>query len=395
MPLYLFAAEAAALLGISRQTLYAYVSRGLLRAHPTDNHRVNRYRRDEVEALARSRARGRKPRETARATLNWGLPVLESGLTLIRDNRLYYRGRDAVRLAGSASVEQVAALLWQCDESEAFAAAPPPLPPVLDAVRPVYAGQSPRLALPALFALAPGNEDTAVWQTDPKRRTTGCGNLLRILAACLLGTSVQTAPLHRQCARAWNLDEAGAELARMALVLCADHELNASGFTARCIASTGASLHAAVLGGLCALGGGRHGGATDRIEAFWDEMGDMSAPDVSLRRRLERGDALPGFGHPLYPDGDARATALLAAILPARPRWKDWLDTAERLTGQRPSIDLALVAARRHLNLPQGSAFGLFALGRSIGWIAHALEQRAEDRLIRPRAAYAGPPPES
>ncbi|MDN0085442.1 citrate synthase family protein [Crenobacter sp. SG2305] len=393
MSTYLSAAEAAERLGVSRQTLYAYVSRGLLRAHDADDPRERRYRRDEVERLATQRARGRKPKEVAKAALDWGAPVLESAITLILGGRLYYRGEDATRLAESAGVEAVAARLWQCPEDWAFGAEPPPLPAAYQALAPSYAGQGPQQALLPLFAVASGDDATAVWQQDAQRQAAGWGELLRVLFACLLGAPVSGAPLHAQCAAAWELDAAGAALVRQALILCADHELNASSFTARCVASTGASLRAVLIAGLAALSGGRHGGMTARIEAFWDELGDTAEPLSLLRRRLERGEKLPGFGHPLYPDGDVRAAQLLAGILPQRPHWQALVDAVEQLTGQRPSIDFALVALRRHLRLPEGTAFGLFACGRAIGWIAHALEQRADGQLIRPRAAYVGPLP--
>jgi citrate synthase len=390
MPSYLTAAEAAARLGVSRQTLYAYVSRGLLRAHEADDPRERRYRRDEVERLAKQRSRGRKPKEVAKATLNWGLPVLESSVTLIQDGRLYYRGIDAVQLASWARVEEVASLLWQCEEEDAFPAEVPALPEALRMVRAHYASQPPQQALPALFALACGEEGSAIWQANPQRRVAGYGELIRVLAACLLGSEISAAPLHRQCTDAWQLDEDGAELVRMALILCADHELNASSFTARCIASTGASLRAAIIGGLCALSGGRHGAATARFEALLDELGEPDDPEAALLRKLARDEKLPGFGHPLYPDGDVRAAALLEPILSQRPRWQALIAAVEKLTGQRPSIDAALVLLRRHLELPEGAAYGLFALGRAIGWIAHGQEQRADGQIIRPRAAYVG-----
>jgi citrate synthase len=178
----------------------------------------------------------------------------------------------------------------------------------------------------------------------------------------------------------------------MALALCADHELNASSFTARCIASTGASLRAAVIGGLAALSGPRHGGMTARVESFWRgmEAGDIPA---RLRRRLSGGEELPGFGHPLYPEGDPRAACLLERILPRFPQARVLVTAAESLTGRVPNIDFGLVTLRRFLRLPEGSAFALFALGRSVGWIAHAIEQRTGGQLIRPRAVYTGRAP--
>jgi citrate synthase len=106
---YISAAEAANRLGVSRQTLYAYVSRGLLRAHETNDPRQRRYASEAVARLANERRRGRRPKEVAKATLDWGLPVLESAITMIQDGHLYYRGVDAVTLAKDATVEDVAA----------------------------------------------------------------------------------------------------------------------------------------------------------------------------------------------------------------------------------------------------------------------------------------------
>lgn len=395
MTQYFTAAQAAERLGISLPTLYAYVSRGLLHAEPGKTHRERRYRAAEVERLAAQRTRGRKPKEVAKAALDWGMPVLESSITLIEDGRCYYRGRDALAMAESASVEAAAAWLWQCDEASAFSG--------LDGDRlaadwPVlllerFRGTRAEEALLPSFTVVSDDAPTAIWQRDPVRVAQGSAALLRLMTACLLGTRPGDAPIHEQCAQAWGVRDAqGADLIRMALVLCADHELNASSFTARCVASTGASLRAAVIAGLAALTGGRHGGTTARNEAMWDELGETDIA-ARMRERLARGETLPGFGHHLYPAGDVRASAMLARILPAHPAWQTMVDAAEALVGQRPSLDFALVAVRRHLNLPLGAAFGLFALGRTIGWIAHAREQRESTQLIRPRAAYVGERP--
>lgn len=390
---YFTAAQAAEHLGVSLQTLYAYVSRGLLHAEPGKTHRERRYRVADVERLAAQRTRGRKPREVVKAALDWGMPVLESSITLIEDGRCYYRGRDALTMAESTSVEATAAWLWQCDEATAFASVDdrkcgPDDWPALLLER--YRGQRAEAALLPAFTVTSDDAATAIWQRDATRVSQGSAALLRLMTACLLGTAPSDAPIHEQCAHAWGVrDASGADLIRMALVLCADHELNASSFTARCVASTGASLRAAVVAGLSALTGGRHGGTTARNEAMWDEVGETHVA-ARLRERLARGETLPGFGHHLYPAGDVRASAMLARVLPAHPAWQTMIEAADTLIGQRPSLDFALVAVRRHLGLPVGSAFGLFALGRTMGWIAHALEQRESTRLIRPRAAYVG-----
>ncbi|RKP46254.1 citrate synthase family protein [Pararobbsia silviterrae] len=386
---YLNSIEAAARLGVSRQTLYAYVSRGLLRAEPGEQQRESRYLAADVDRLAGQRARGRKPKEVAKAALNWGSPVLESSITLIEAGRLCYRGIDALELARHASFEDVAALLWQCDANQAFGHRAPTIPAVLRPLFKHYADQRAEQALLPLFAVASDDASTAIWQRAAERQAQGCGDLVRILAACLLRTRPDTTPIHEQCARAWGVGPQGAELIRMTLILCADHELNASSFTGRCIASTDASLRAVVIGGLAGLSGGRHGATTARGEALWDELGNTHI-ERKMRDRLARGEDLPGFGHALYPDGDVRAAFLLSRVLPRHPQWKAMIDTGSALVGQKPTVDLALVAVRRHLRLPIGAAFGLFALGRSIGWIAHGLEQRTHPDLIRPRAVYTG-----
>lgn len=392
MDRYLGAEEAAGRLGVSRQTLYAYVSRGLLTAHDGADPRQSRYLAEDVARLAKERRRGRRPKEIARSTLDWGVPVLESALTLIEGERLYFRGRDAVALAEHATLEDVAGLLWQVEPALAFPAGTPDVPPAYAALLSCLAPQPANETLLPLFAAATDDDATASWR-DPGLEARGAGALVRHLAAAALRAPPAAGPVHLQLARAFGTDAAGADLIRRALVLCADHELNASGFTARCVASTGASLRAAVIGGLAALSGFRHGGATARVESFWGALdgGDMAG---KIRRRLESGEALPGFHHPLYPNGDVRAKALLPLVLPRLPQAGEIIARVADLTGSHPSIDFALVALRRALDLPEGAAFLLFAIGRCVGWIAHAREQRATQALIRPRAVYTGPRPD-
>ncbi|MCC0036353.1 MAG: helix-turn-helix domain-containing protein [Hoeflea sp.] len=389
---YIDAKQAADRLGVSRQTLYAYVSRGLIKAVPGDDPRQSRYLADAIDQLAETRRRGRKPREIARATLDWGMPVLESGLTLIENGACYYRGQSAAELSRTASLEGIAALLWQVPVESAFPRrAPLTIKAYLELAS--QAGDAPPAeTLLPLFTVAARDEPTSVWRTDPAAVGRGGGDLVRILAACALRQAPSAAPVHEQLAATWGIDAAGAGLIRQALVLCADHELNASSFTARCIASTGASLKAVIVGALAALSGVKHGATTTSVESLWNSI-DPDAPARSLRDRLQAGGALPGFGHPLYPDGDIRAKAVLSAIGADFPEAARLAAAVENLTGTAPSIDFALVALRRYLRLPEGSAFLLFAIGRSVGWIAHGLEQRTTNQLIRPRALYTGKRP--
>lgn len=389
---YMDAKQAADRLGVSRQTLYAYVSRGLIKAVPGDDPRQSRYLAGAVEHLAETRRRGRKPREIAKATLDWGMPVLESGLTLIEDGKCYYRGESTTELSETASLEDIAALLWQASAEDAFPRrAPISIKAYLELAAQAGAAPGSETLLP-LFAVAAIDESTSAWRTDRATFARGSGDLVRILAACALRRVPASEPVHRQLAEAWGVGERGADLIRRALVLCADHELNASSFTARCIASTGASLKAVIIGALAALSGIRHGATTTQVESLWNSL-DPEAPARSLHDRLQTGGTLPGFGHPLYPDGDIRAKALLSAIVPDFPEAARLTAAVADLTGAAPSIDFALVALRRYLQLPEGAAFELFAIGRSVGWIAHGLEQRTTKQLIRPRALYTGERP--
>jgi citrate synthase len=184
-----------------------------------------------------------------------------------------------------------------------------------------------------------------------------------------------------------------------ALVVSADHELNASAFAVRVAASAGADLYACVCAGLAALSGPRHGGSCDRVEALVAEAGREARAAAVVRGRMRRGEAIAGFGHPLYPGGDPRAEVLLETARDLAPRAPALATVAALIDAMRdagrepPTIDVGLVAIAAVLDLPPGSAAGLFAVGRSAGWIAHALEQREAGFLLRPRARYTGPPP--
>jgi citrate synthase len=210
-------------------------------------------------------------------------------------------------------------------------------------------------------------------------------SILREMIGCLTGGPTSR-PAHRQLAEHWRLAETGADLVRRCLVLIADHELNTSAFVARCVASTGAPLPAVVSAALGALSGPRHGGAASRVEAMFHAEGASGDPFMAVASRLARGEQLPGIGQPLYPEGDPRAVAILYALSLTAPQ-------VRRLVGYRPNVDFALAAVATALGLPTGAALGLFVVGRTVGWIAHAIEQCDSGVLIRPRARYTGPRP--
>ena len=246
-----------------------------------------------------------------------------------------------------------------------------------------------------LAALA--DEDLAALDLTRSQVIRTGWRILRELTGCVAPTLPAPEPIHRRLAAAWRLDEAGADLIRRCLVLLADHELNASTFVARCVASTGATPYAVATAALSALSGDRHGGETARAEGLLRELLEGDDPMAVMAGRLARGERLPGFGQPLYPEGDPRATAILAVLAQAAPEVhalaEKAAETGQRLIGRRPNVDFALAAAAIGLGLPRSAGLGLFVIGRTVGWIAHAIEQYESGILIRPRARYLGPRP--
>jgi citrate synthase len=387
---WISAADAAAILHVGRATLYAYVSRGRIRSQVMPGSTRQRvYARDDVERMRRRAEERRDPEKAAAGALQWGVPVLESGITLIDGRTLFYRGHDARTLARSRTVQEVASLIWT-GGFDAGWLQPPHASARAAARRLPYAARA-RAALAIAAA-----DDPQACDTRPQS-VAHCGwRILHVLAALEAGAIKRHEALDAALARAWSVTRGGADVLRVALILCADHELNVSSFTARCIASAGSSPYAVVTGGLAALEGPRHGGAGARVESMLGSLRGAKTLRQALGDRIRRGEPLEGFGHPLYPDGDPRAVALLAQLRECHPRSAQlafverFAAVARDAVGERPNVDFALAAVGRVLELPAGAPFVLFALGRTIGWIGHAIEQYATGHLIRPRANYVG-----
>jgi citrate synthase len=379
------ARQAADRLGIKLDTLYAYVSRGRLQSVSLPGTRERRYRVEDIEALLATREGERPARSTESEAL---MPVIGSSICLIENGRLFYRGKDAIRLAEMATLEEVATLLWRAEEDAyPVAEGPDAFPGDISA-----SGLIERCQI-SLAAVA--DEDLpAVDLTRTGVIRTG-RRILRVLATSVALLPSSREPVHRGLAAAWRLDETGAEILRRCLVLIADHELNASTFVARCVASTGATPYAVVSAALSALSGRRHGGASARAEALFAELARGGDAMTVMAGRLARDEDLPGFGHFLYPAGDPRAAMILAVITRTLPQARALIESAAaagtRLTGLYPNVDFALAAAATSLALPRNAALAIFIVGRAVGWIAHAIEQYESGILIRPRARYVGP----
>src|SRR5262245_12740207 len=409
----LSARQAAHRLGIRLPTLYAYVSRGLLRSVPGERKGRRLYFREDVDRLhARHRAHAGHGAVAAGA-LRWGEPVLDSALTEIGPGGPRYRGRDAVGFAESGvSFEAVAEWLWGAAGLEPAARWPPEAPGV-DAARlarllPKDARPLESLAL-ALPALAAG--DRSRHGSSREAQLERARRLVRGLAAALsLPASARRFPAAvRGASLAGSILSALERAPRrreedainQALILCADHELNPSTFAARVAASTGADLYACVGAALATLSGPLHGGVCDRVEMLVVEAAQPGRAAAMLDARLRRGDSVPGFGHPLYPHGDPRGRLLLQTAHRLKPRSQPLrtllaiVDAMRERDREAPTVDAGLVALALALGLPPGTAVGLFAVGRAAGWIAHALEQQEAGFVLRPRARYVGPPADS
>jgi citrate synthase len=229
-------------------------------------------------------------------------------------------------------------------------------------------------------------------------RLTGA-RILRLMTAAIAGGDA-AGPIHRVLQSAWAPKRAAAaDVIRAALVLCADHELNVSAFTARCAASAGASPYDVVSAALATLKGFRHGGAGQLVLSLVRDSQTPRTARAALANRLRQGEKVPGFGHPLYPNGDPRAALLLelAEESGTSAAWRPFhnlVKAGDELLQEEPNLDTGLAAITRACGLPQQAPLLLFALGRTIGWIAHAMEEYASGHLIRPRARYVGPAPE-
>ena len=389
-------------MGIRPQTLYAYVSRGLIRSETGDlRQRTRQYYREDIERLRRHKELRVRPEVAAEQALRAGEPVLESALSRIDDDDLYYRGISVSELARESTVEEVAALLWTGERSlriEEFAGETR-----LNGISPTLIAElAPLSKVERMQALLPaiGAQDPAAFATAPPHIHQCGARILRFTTLIATAQDKTVSGIAQTLQSAWlPRQPETTRLLEAALILCADHELNVSTFTCRTVASSGTSLYAVVTAGLSALQGPRHGGATSRLEALWDEAESANSVGDTIASRLKRGDVIEGFGHVVYRGVDPRAKILMELLEDAVPNAselalaKAFIEEVGKRTGLAHNVDLGLVTLRRALGLEKGAALLLFCLGRTIGWIAHAIEQYQTGRLIRPRAKYTGPDP--
>jgi citrate synthase len=410
---------AAKHLGIQQRTLYAYVSRGQVRSVAGTKGRPRLYALDDLERLRVRRDARAGHGAVAAGALRWGEPVLDSAITAITPDGPAYRGRLATELATSGvRFENAAELLWSGYLPTDSVTWPRVALPIAQLARLVPSGAKPLDVMPLVVEIA-ALSDTQRSDGRPDALIARGRTLIPLLAATLapeLSAATVTRALTAGSvaaviARALGLDDAAAPTIDVILVVLADHELNASSFAARIAASTGADPYACIAAALATVSGPRHGSASEAVARFADLVGSPEGARVALTSLRKKGEEPPGFGHPLYPGGDPRTMPLLERAreivemhrTPTTRRARtllavvdDVARTAKAAGSERgrlhPSVDVGLAALVAALGVPPSAAPGLFAIARSAGWLAHVLEQRTANYLLRPRARYVGVP---
>jgi citrate synthase len=428
----LTASEAAAQLGVKLGTLYAYVSRGWLKSYRRKVGRQALYRRSDIEALRGVIApeRGVRARSLPDAS-SWvtvaqpptdgsptGVIVAESAVSSIIEGQLAYRGYPIEELVERASFEEVCLLLWSGERPR-----PEEVAHLRDGIATARIPQAVVAALAAVGADAPPLLRLAMMmptlaaaehRLPARSRIDQARMIITVLPLGLAATALAAGPAPppaaglsgmaaRLCERSLGPGDfaaADCEALDRVLVACAEHELNASTFAARVVASTGADLYASVMAALCSLSGPIHGGACDRIESMFADLDAGTRIEQALTVFSAKHSLPPGFGHAIYPNGDPRAALLKrVAKMTAKRKGRKLFESAlkveeavwkrERL---RPNLDFYLTVCVRMIGFARGMPAAIFAIGRAAGWIAHSLEQSADNRLIRPRMRYHGSP---
>lgn len=405
---YMTAAEAMERLGVKQQTLYAYVSRQLIRRVTSPGSKRSLYARDDVEKLASRRSGKPTGALSAHAWQTEPTSGITTALTQITAEGPMYRGRLFSSLAGyPGRIENVAELLWTgvlLDEPLTWEhdEIPANMEGALAALH-LTPGQVPFLRAMATVSIVMGEPAGKELRSGS---TTGLARRLVSAYAGCLGMLTQQAEFVRPqqgesiahiVLRALGLPVSAGHLAAInaVLITCADHDLSSPTYAARVVASTGAGLHACLLASIAGHSGQYFGGSCDRAEDLFLAKSAHAQARTQIISGMQASTRLPGFNHPLYPAGDPRAQFLLnlAEQLAGPQALEDFHETireAEAVTGQRPALELGLVAVARALGLPRRGASALWAVGRSVGWMAHVIEQRLAGQIIRPQARYDG-----
>jgi citrate synthase len=392
------AATAAERLGVKPATLYAYVSRGVLQRRHSEDGRRSLFSADEIERLARRGRPRSQPPEL----------VIESAVTALGVDRPYYRGRDVLVLARECDFEPIADWLWtgKADPSEgagerAWRCEAEALRAAVEAQRGLPADLLPLDRLQVITTVL-GASDSLRYHLDPasvaatgRRMIAGLVDALPQLGEPR-GESIAERLWSRLCPHP--PDPALLDALKAALVLLADHELAASTLAARVAASAKADPYAVVLTGLGVLGGPLHGGASYAAERLLAEVAEPAQAVRAISGRVRRGERVPGFGHSVYKNGDGRGALLFELVKAAAPGHgriaaaQAVREEARRRRLPEWNTDFALATLAAVSGMVTGAGEAIFAVSRTAGWLAHAMEEYERGSLLRLRASYTGPP---
>ncbi|WP_428390918.1 citrate synthase [Lichenicoccus sp.] len=389
--MYLTAEEAARSLGVSVATIYAYVSRKKIRSQAIPGSKRRTYWRDDILHLSS---------EASPPSRDVLMPT--TMITLINQEGPFYRGRSALRLAESATIEDVAGLLWEVDPNEVFSQ--PPFV-MTDTYLRIHQALEGATAMESVMTLLPvlerGNPRAYDLSRSGYVRTSA--DIMRWLAGMIVGSASPApagTPLHIFLAETLHKSRY-ADLIRRLLVLAADHEFDPTTYAVRAVANTGVTAYQVTLAGLASSEGRRLTfGRAQSLSRMLDEIATTADPSEPIIRRLREGETLPGFSQSLYEGADPRAACLLASVSealdghPTTKRLLTAISVARDATGRSPDFALPVVFLSRQLKLGSAEPL-LFRLGRFVGWIAHAMEQYHTCELVRPRALYNGVLPDA
>jgi citrate synthase len=353
--------------------------------------------------------------------------VTTSSICFIDGERgvLAYRGYDIHDLANNASFEEVCYLLWHgqlptrsdLGELQSQFAAARALPEgILRLMRSLPAADAMDLLRTLTSALAHFDPDVADQSPAANYRkavrlTAQMSSLVATIGRLEAGGGpIQPDPAMGFAASFLYLltgkrpDALSIRALDVALVLHADHELNASTFAARVAAATLTDVHSTVVAGVGTLKGPLHGGANADVMRLLLDLGASATPDKiesTIKSKLAKKEKIPGFGHRVYRTMDPRAVHLrqMSRDLGKRVGQPQWYEMSERIEAivkaekkLNPNVDFYSASTYHALGIPIALFTPIFAVSRCSGWTAHVLEQLSNNRLIRPRAEYTGPP---
>jgi len=385
----LTATEAASILGVKRQTLYAYVSRGLLHRSVGADGRTSRFDRAEIEAMRQGR------RSASDGELR---TQIATRITRVNDDALTIRGHNLIDLvSGGAAFEDVVAVLWESPPDEAWPRPngdqllPPPImaSSIIDQLRFVTAVQSA--------------SDPLRHEVTPRSvRAAGRG----LIVAMVHGLAEQGVGSDRSLASAlWRrlTSRRGTAAERRtldaAMSLLVDHGLAGSTFAARIAASVRADPYSVVTAGLGVIGGTLHGASSAAVHQVLVDAEQRGDPAVAISHAQRQLGSIPGFGHAVYVRQDPRFSALMALIIGAwsNDRRLQHVYRVRDVVGERvgalPNVDLALGSLTYLAGMPAEAGEAIFAIARTAGWLAHAMEEYDEKPLrFRPKARHLGSP---